>query len=70
MINTNDLILLPLNQVVELLESQGYKTQIINNNYNVVGDTKLVTNVVISSNLARIYYGEFIFNLEGEGEAK
>lgn len=68
MINPNDCILLPLDQVENKLKSLGYEVEIINNNFNVVGDKKLVTNVVISSGLARIYYGEFIFDLEGKNE--
>lgn len=68
MINPNDHILFPLDQVATLFKQQGYEVEIINNNFNVVGDKKLVTNIVISSNVARIYYGEFIFDLEGKNE--
>ena len=68
MIDTNKLILLPLDQVENELKELGYEVELVNNNFNVIGDKKLVTNVVISKGIARIYYGEFIFDLEGKDE--
>ena len=68
MIDPNKYILLPLDQVENKFKELGYIVEKVNNNFNVVGDKKLVTNVVISSNVARIYYGEFIFDLEGKNE--
>lgn len=68
MIDTNKFILLPVEQVEKELKSQGFETCLVNNNFNVIGDKKLVTNVVISNTIARIYYGEFIFDLEGKNE--
>lgn len=68
MIDPNKYILLPLDQVENEFKKLGYVVEMVNNNFNVVGDKKLVTNVVISSNVARIYYGEFIFDLEGKNE--
>lgn len=69
MIDTNSFILLPLDEVVDYFKQNGYDVEVIDNNYNVIGDTKLVTNIVINDNIARIYYGEFIFNLEGKIES-
>lgn len=69
MIDPNDYVLLPVDEVEHELKHLGYKVEIINNNFNVVGDKKLVTNVVISKDIARIYYGEFIFDLEGKNES-
>lgn len=68
MIDTNKYILLPLEQVENELKGQGFEVCLVNNNFNVIGDKKLVINVVISKDIARIYYGEFIFNLEGKNE--
>ncbi len=68
MIDSNKYILRPLDQVEKELKELGFLVEKVNNNFNVVGDKKLVTNVVISSNVARIYYGEFIFDLEGKNE--
>ena len=68
MIDTNKFILLPLDQVENELKELGYEVELVNNNFNVIGDKKLVTNVVISKGIARIYYGEFIFDLEGKDE--
>lgn len=68
MIDTNKFILLPLDQVENELKELGYGVELVNNNFNVIGDKKLVTNVVISKGIARIYYGEFIFDLEGKDE--
>ena len=66
--NPQDYILFEVDEVVRELENKGYKVELINNNYNVIGDTKLVTNIVILGDVARIYYGEFIFNLEERDE--
>lgn len=60
MIDINKYILLPLDQVENELKNLGFDVELVDNNFNVVGDKKLVTNVVISKDLARIYYGEFI----------
>ena len=68
MIDTNKYILLPLDQVENELKNLGFEVELVDNNFNVVGDKKLVTNVVISKGLARIYHGEFIFDLEGKNE--
>lgn len=68
MIDTNKYILLPLDQVENELKNLGFDVELVDNNFNVVGDKKLVTNVVISKGLALIYYGEFIFDLEGKNE--
>lgn len=68
MIDPNNYILRPLDQVQSEFEKLGFQVKIKNNNFGVIGDKKLVTNVVISSNVARIYYGDFIFDLEGKNE--
>lgn len=68
MIDINKYILLPLDQVENELKNLGFDVELVDNNFNVVGDKKLVTNVVISKDLARIYYGEFIFDLEGKND--
>ena len=68
MIDTNKYILLPLDQVENELKALGFDVELVDNNFNVVGDKKLVTNVVISKGIARIYYGEFIFDLGGKDE--
>lgn len=55
---------MPLDEVVDILTKKGIKCQIVCNNYGTLGDTKLVTNVVIDNGSATITYGEFLFNLK------
>ena len=68
MIDTNKYILLRLAKGENELKNHGFEVELVDNNFTVVSDKKLVTNVVISKGLARIYYGEFIFDLEGKNE--
>ena len=59
-----DYILMPLDEVVNTLTQKGIKCNLVCNNYGTLGDTKLVTNVIIQNGSATITYGEFLFNLK------
>ena len=55
----------PLEKVYDMLKSKGKHIILANNNHNVSGDTRLVTNVTEIEDKIIITYGEFIFNLKG-----
>ena len=54
-----------LQECVNEVTKAGLKYQIVENNHNVVGDTKLVTNAKIQDGTVILTVGEFIFNLKG-----
>ena len=55
----------PLHEVLEALKNNSKKVTLQNNNFNVVGDTKLVTNIFETKDEIIVTFGEFIFNLKG-----
>ena len=55
-----------LSFAIEELEKQGLNYKIIDNNFNVVGDEKLITNVIAKENTVVLVTGEFIFNVKGK----
>ncbi len=55
----------PLKHVVSELEKRNIAYEICKNNFNVDGDTTLVTNVKSQNNVTVLTVGEFIFNLKG-----
>ncbi len=59
-----DYVLMPLDTVLTILRDKGIKCRTVCNNYNIKGDTYLVTNVSHSGDSATITYGEFLFNLK------
>ena len=61
----NNLIGLSLNEVEEELKNKNVSYKIVNNNYNVHGDTELVTNVtMLKDETVILTVGRFIFNLK------
>lgn len=61
----NNLIGLSLNEVEEELKNKNVSYKILNNNYNVHGDTELVTNVtMLKDETVILTVGSFIFNLK------
>ncbi len=61
----NNLIGLSLNEVEEELKNKNVSYKIVNNNYNVHGDTELVTNVtMLKDETVILTVGSFIFNLK------
>ena len=55
-----------LSLAIKEIESQGLNYEIIDNNFNVVGDEKLVTNVIAKENTVVLVTGEFIFDVKGK----
>ena len=55
-----------LSLAIKELESQGLNYEIIDNNFNVVGDEKLVTNVIAKENTVVLVTGDFIFDVKGK----
>ena len=55
-----------LSLAIKELESQGLNYEIIDNNFNVLGDEKLVTNVIAKENTVVLVTGEFIFDVKGK----
>ncbi|MBE7074460.1 MAG: hypothetical protein E7376_00545 [Clostridiales bacterium] len=52
--------------VVEKLNLLGLKYEIIDNNFNVKGDQKLVTNIIAKDNTVVIITGDFIFDVRNK----
>ena len=53
-----------LEVVINYLTQKGFKCEVIDNNFSVDGDTKLVTNIVLDNDVYYITTGNFIFNIE------
>ncbi len=52
-----------LDVVVNKLISKGIKYKVVDNNFSIVGDQKLVTNVYTKDNTVIIITGSFIFDV-------
>lgn len=61
---------MPLNEVTKQLDEQNKKYIVKNNNFNVAGDTVLVTNVKEQKQEIVLIVGEFIFDLKKEQNDK
>lgn len=59
-----DFIGMPLDEVVDILEQQNQKYTIVQNNFCVNGDTRLVTNVKAVQDKIILTVGDFIFDLK------
>ena len=57
---------MPLDDVKKQLEAQGKTVRIQENNFGIVGDRKLVTNVKEQNDEVVLVVGEFIFEIEKE----
>ena len=55
-----------LSLAIQELQKQGLNYEIIDNNFNVVGDEKLITNVIAKENTVVLVTGEFIFDVKGK----
>ena len=53
-----------LQECIDEITKSGLKYQIVENNHNVDGDTKLVTNAKKQDDIVILTIGEFIFNLK------
>ena len=54
-----------LGSAIEFLQNQGLNYEIVDNNFNVVGDTKLVTNIIAKDKTVVLITGDFIFDVKG-----
>ena len=55
-----------LSLAIKELELQGLNYEIIDNNFNVVGDEKLITNIIAKENAVVLVTGDFIFDVKGK----
>ena len=55
-----------LQDVLEILNKNGYEVKIKDNNHNVNGDTLLVTNVVANDKTVTLTVGSFIFDVRNK----
>lgn len=55
-----------LENVINNLASKGIKYKVIDNNFSVQGDTKLVTNAYAQDDTVVLITGDFIFNLRNK----
>ena len=55
-----------LDIVTTELQNMGINYAVIDNNFSVNGDTKLVTNIVVEKSIAKVYTGDFIFDVENK----
>lgn len=55
-----------LSLAIQELQKQGLNYDIIDNNFNVAGDQKLVTNIIAKENTVILVTGEFIFDVKGK----
>lgn len=62
----NHLIGQKLSLAIQELKQQGLNYEIVDNNFNVVGDEKLVTNVIAKEDTVVLVTGEFIFDVKGK----
>ena len=56
-----------LEVAITKLEQMGISYTIVDNNFNVNGDTKIVTNIITKDKNVILITGDFIFNLEERG---
>ena len=61
----NELIGQKLREAIKLLETKGLNYEVIDNNFNVDGDQKLVTNIIANDNTVVLITGDFIFDIKG-----
>lgn len=54
-----------LQECINELTKMGLSYRVVENNHNVVGDNKLVTNAKRQNDIVILTVGEFIFNLKG-----
>ena len=54
-----------LETALKIIKENNLAYEIINNNFSVEGDTKLVTNVIAKDNTVYLTVGSFIFDVEG-----
>ena len=59
-----NLIGLPLQQAIEMVESKGLKAKIVVNNFCVSQDVQLVTNAKTEGDTVILTDGEFLFNIK------
>ena len=52
------------------LEDMGYNCSIVDNNFNIAGDTKLVTNIVANDKTVKLITGDFIFDVRNKKNEK
>lgn len=55
-----------LEVVLNYLAQKGLKYEVIDNNFSVDGDTRIVTNIKEVNGIVYITTGNFIFNLENK----
>ena len=55
-----------LSLVIEELTKQGLNYVIKDNNFNVNGDQKLVTNIIAEDKTVTLITGDFIFDVKGK----
>ena len=55
-----------LNDVTGELQKIGMNFEIIDNNFSVEGDTKLVTNIIMLNGIVKVYTGNFIFDVKNK----
>ena len=57
-----------LEKVLIAISDMGLKHQIVDNNFSVDGDTKLVTNIKMENKVAIITTGNFVFDVKNKQE--
>ena len=55
-----------LDVVIDKINLKGLKYEIIDNNFNVVGDQRLVTNIIAKDDYVILVTGDFIFDVKGK----
>ena len=55
-----------LSNVIKELQEKSLIFEIIDNNFNVVGDEKLVTNIFTKDDTVVLVTGDFIFDVKGK----
>ena len=59
-----------LETALKIIKNQNLAYEIIDNNFSVEGDTKLVTNVIAKDNTVYLTVGSFIFDVIGKEKWK
>ena len=54
-----------LETAINIINSKNLAYEIIDNNFSVDGDTKLVTNIIAKDNTVYLTVGNFIFDVKG-----
>ena len=54
-----------LETALEIIKAKNLAYEIINNNFNINGDTTLVTNIIAKDNTVYLTVGSFIFDVKG-----